>query len=820
MFSTDTRVQNAVKEVHSVPVDQSVASFVKQLPQLFSHLFTRPIGDFKPDQVDYIPFVSKPKMQFYKQRLMVGKAHEFVMDNIKEWLELQVIKQVCYTPLVVLPIVLVSKPRSEKLRLCFDFRLLNASVEQIYAPTIDRHKLVHSLQRKQFLSKIDIANAFMSVRVHDTIQDYFGFEYDSHFYVMTRLKEGYHNSMFFYLRAINSSLAKIKSLLPKGVVLYCYVDDIALGSDDKQSHKQALMIMCKVLQEDGWALRLDKCAWFQDCILFLGLQISTNNISLDKQTLDRLNDLPVPKCHQDLRGFFGLCVGLNAFFFNLESLIAPLRAFRGKAALVFSSENFLQVWHSVMHQVTRSWWSIDYFDSQSTESLSVFLDSSRHGHGGALLQGDRLIQLFSTGNLKPWASSAHAELSGYCRVLKAFSSFLFHRPFTVYTDNRAVLAIQSPQNHSDFLMRRLDELHALRLFPSSILHLEGSRNLLADTLSRYRYFHAQRKNVLSLSHGVSFVSPTLTDAQWDEVHKGHASLRNMLHLCEEWGYDVTKEHLETRLKTCKACQAFKKNTNRSPFYGIMHVTKPGELIVVDFLGPLPLSHGFRYVLVMVDYLTRFNKMILCPNTTAKVVVEGLQSWLDELGPVSAILFDNDTSFRNKTISSWAHNLRIRTIFIPPYRHSSLGVAERMIQTLLGRLRRFLYQKNSADWSFYVEKSSDIINKWKHSMLNMSPDLAWGAGDIVWESLAHKAQQQRAYWNAKQNRCDKHAAITPRMRVWVYNLPRLEAKGGVKFAPLWLGPSEVEKRESEHIWVVRLPEGKRTRVHIDAIRIYE
>ena len=474
-----------------------VSEFVKKLPLEFPLLFDDRIGLFNKDIVDDIRFTSEPKMIFYKQRQLVGKEFEAVREAVREWETKGVVRRIRHTPRVVLPLVITKKPRSDKIRVCLDYRLLNASIDPIFCPTIDRTRLLKSIKGHAIFSKIDISDAFMSIGVARPLQDLFAFEFDGGYFVFTRLKEGFHNSMAYYIRAIHATMTDVRQKLPPGTSIYIYVDDIAIGSDNLADHMHALKLVFAALQDDGWVLRLAKCSFCVSEILFLGVRLSPKGVFLDTQTLDRLQDLPQPRCHQDLRGFFGLCVGLNDFYHDLQRHIEPLRAFRGQPADVFQSPRFTSVWRTVLTTVTKGWWHIDYFDDKSQDPLTVFLDSSKVGHGGALLQGPKLLQLFSTANVKPWSSSAHAEMDGFCRVLRAFSPFLAGRPFHVFTDNRAVLSAYHPANHSSFILRRLDDLAHLHLHPVSVRHIEGRRNLLADTLSRYHYFHAQRKNISS-----------------------------------------------------------------------------------------------------------------------------------------------------------------------------------------------------------------------------------------------------------------------------------------------------------------------------------
>lgn len=801
---------------------ETIQEFTTKLPVAFPKLFNREIGDFNGDIVDYMPFKSRPQMKFYKQRVMVGKAHEAVLKSVAEWKQLGIVKAVAYTPKVVLPIVVVAKPRSDKLRVCFDYRLLNASLEQLYAPPIDRHKLIHSLQQKQYLSQLDISNAFMSIRIAENIQDYFGFEYDSQFFVMQRLKEGYHNSMFLYLRAMHSTVAKIKPLLPPGAVLYCYVDDLAIGTDTLGAHLKALKVVCHFLELDGWALQATKCKLLQKSILFLGLHVGQNNVSLDHQTWDKLQALPIPECHQDLRGFFGLCVGLNAFFYKLEMVIAPLRAFKGQPANVFQTPQFLDAWASVLKQVTNSWWSVDYFDSTATTPLDVYLDSSKVGHGGALVQGTKLIQLYSTSNLKPWASSAHAELDGYCKVLKAFASFLFHRPFRVFTDNRAVMAAHVPGNHSDFVLRRIDDLQALRLFPSSVEHIEGSRNFLADILSRYSYFHGGHRKAVVQDNApqVMAVTPPLTVStdMWHELHFGHVGIKTILHRAQTWGVCITRGAAKQKILCCRVCQSCKDVKRSTLGKKWLLADRPNHCMSADFIGPIGTKPK-RFILLVIDHFTRYILGAVTLNASGQDVINILSKWEAQFGIPQIFFTDKGGAFRSHLVLKWLEERHIKVVNAVSYDHRSNGMIERANRSVQ-QILRCLHQETKTDWQELLSDALFAYNSSVHSATGYTPDTLWSETTNVWEIVRHKAKEIDRIQTEKRQLALKNQPIYKKWdRVWAYKIREKDSGTLGRFSPRWYGPCWVLKRVSDSLYYVRLPVGFDLIMHSGFLKPY-
>ncbi|GJY71379.1 reverse transcriptase domain-containing protein [Tanacetum coccineum] len=67
---------------------------------------------------------------------------------------------------------------------------------------------------------------------------------------------------------------------------------------------------------------------------------------------------------------------------------------------------------------------------------------------------------------------------------------------------------------------------------------------------------------------------------------------------------------------------------------------------IDFMGPFPSSHGNKYILVAVDYLSKWVEAKALPTNDARVVVKFLKSLFARFGTPRAIISDRGTHFCN------------------------------------------------------------------------------------------------------------------------------------------------------------------------------
>nr|GFB45561.1 reverse transcriptase domain-containing protein [Tanacetum cinerariifolium] len=71
---------------------------------------------------------------------------------------------------------------------------------------------------------------------------------------------------------------------------------------------------------------------------------------------------------------------------------------------------------------------------------------------------------------------------------------------------------------------------------------------------------------------------------------------------------------------------------------------------IDFMGPFPSSKGNKYILVAVDYLSKWVKAKALPTNDARVVVKFLKSLFSRFGTPKAIINDRGTHFFNDQFS--------------------------------------------------------------------------------------------------------------------------------------------------------------------------
>ncbi|XP_075079896.1 uncharacterized protein LOC142165183 [Nicotiana tabacum] len=105
------------------------------------------------------------------------------------------------------------------------------------------------------------------------------------------------------------------------------------------------------------------------------------------------------------------------------------------------------------------------------------------------------------------------------------------------------------------------------------------------------------------------------------------------------------------VKRCDRCQRTNTISRRHemPFKGILEV-EIFNVWGIDFMGPLLALNGHRYILIVVDYLSKLVEDVALPTNDVKLVVSFVKKNIfTRFGTPSALISDGGTRFCNKLL---------------------------------------------------------------------------------------------------------------------------------------------------------------------------
>lgn len=92
------------------------------------------------------------------------------------------------------------------------------------------------------------------------------------------------------------------------------------------------------------------------------------------------------------------------------------------------------------------------------------------------------------------------------------------------------------------------------------------------------------------------------------------------------------------------------------------VETPFDRIALDIVGPLAkCSLGYKYILVIINYATRYSEAVPLRTTTATKIAEELLKWVSGMSVPRKIIIDQGTNFMSAVMKAMCLILGIKHI---------------------------------------------------------------------------------------------------------------------------------------------------------------
>lgn len=150
-------------------------------------------------------------------------------------------------------------------------------------------------------------------------------------------------------------------------------------------------------------------------------------------------------------------------------------------------------------------------------------------------------------------------------------------------------------------------------------------------------------------------------------------------------YQEMKDYCDS----CPTCQRTAPTSHfRSPLVPLPIIEVPFDCIAMDMVGPLPKSaRGHQYILVVLDYATRYPAAFPLRNCSSKVIAQELFQMFMRTGLPSEILRDQGTPFMSKVMKELCKLFKIKHLWTSVYHLQTDGLVERLNKTLKGMLKK-------------------------------------------------------------------------------------------------------------------------------------
>jgi hypothetical protein len=174
------------------------------------------------------------------------------------------------------PALFVKKKKDNSLRMCVDYRPLNAVTIKNKYPLPQIDILFDQLSKAKVFSKIDLRSGYhhIKIRPQDIPKTVFSTRYSLYEYLV--MSFGLTNAPAYFMYLMN-----LVFMLELDKFVIVFIDDILVYSENKKDHAEHLRIVLTQLRDHQLYTKFSKCEFWLKTVPFLGHVLLENRILVD-----------------------------------------------------------------------------------------------------------------------------------------------------------------------------------------------------------------------------------------------------------------------------------------------------------------------------------------------------------------------------------------------------------------------------------------------------------------------------------------------------------------------------------------------------------
>nr|GEX06878.1 DNA-directed DNA polymerase [Tanacetum cinerariifolium] len=431
-----------------------------------------------------------------------------------------------------------------------------------------------------------------------------------------------------------------------------FMDDFSVFGNSFQTCLSHLEKMLKRCEDTNLCLNWEKSHFMVKEGIVLGHKISKERIEVDKAKVDVIAKLPHPTTVKGIRSFLGHAGFYRRFIQDFSKIARPMTRLLEKDTPFFFSKEYVEAFQTLKRKLTEAPiliapdWDMPF---------ELMCDASDFAIGAVLGQHQEkhFRPIYYASKTMTEAESNYTttknEMLAVVYAFEKFRSYLIMNKSIVYTDHSALKYLFLKKDSKARLLRWV---LLLQEFTFKVIDTKGTENLAADHLSRLENPHQNSKEI-----NESFPLETLNMVS----SHGKISQRD-----------------EMPQNSIQVCEIF-------------------DVWGIDFMGPFPSSKGNKYILVAVDYLSKWVEAKALPTNDARVVCKFLKNLFSRFGTPRAIISDRGTYFCNDQFAKVMLKFGVTHRLATPYHPQISGQVE-VSNCGLKRILERTVGENRASWS--------------------------------------------------------------------------------------------------------------------------
>ncbi|WVZ49115.1 LOW QUALITY PROTEIN: hypothetical protein U9M48_000496 [Paspalum notatum var. saurae] len=359
----------------------------------------------------------------------------------------------------------LTEKKNGSLRMCVDYRGLNAVTVKNKYPLPRIEDLFDQLKGACVFSKIDLRSGYHQLRIRPSDIPKTAFISRYGLYEYTVMSFGLTNAPAFFMYMMNSVFMEY---LDKFVVIFFH--DILVYSKTEEEHEDHLRLK---LREHKLYAKFGKCDFWTEEVQFLGHIISNGGIAVDPSKVAEVLNWEVPKDVKGIRSFLGLAGYYRRFIEGFSKIAKPMTALLEKNAKFEWTPACQKAFDELKKRLT-TMPVLTFPDMHKLSQYIVML----HDKVWVVYLCKKARQLRDHEKNYP---THDLELAAVVHALKVWRHYLFEQKCDIYTDHKSLKYIFT---QTELNMRQRRWLELIKDYDLEIHYHPSKANVVADALSR------------------------------------------------------------------------------------------------------------------------------------------------------------------------------------------------------------------------------------------------------------------------------------------------------------------------------------------------